>query len=46
MDWNACKLTSKALAKEIVGLLVQTTVKQVKESLLLHKNNVRRQYPD
>ena len=46
MDLNACKLTSKALAKEIVGLLVQTTVKQVKESLLLHKNNVRKQYAE
>ena len=46
MDWNACKLTSKGLAKDIVGLPVQTTVKQMKESLLLHKNNVRKQYPD
>ena len=46
MDWNACKLTSKALAKEIVGLPVQTTVKQVKESLFLHENNVRKQYPN
>ena len=46
VDWNACKLTSKTLAKEIVGLPVQTTVKQMKETLLLHKNNVRKQYPD
>ena len=43
---NACKLTSQALAKEIVGLPVQATVIQMKECLLLHKNNVRKQYKD
>ena len=46
MFLNACKLTSQALAKEIVGLPVRATVIQMKECLLLHKNNVRKQYPD
>ena len=44
VDLNVRKVTSKVLAKEKVeelDLPVQATVKHMKESLIMHKNNVQ-----
>ena len=47
VDFNVRRIKSEAMLKEKVqefGLPVQDTVAQMKESLILHKNNVQKQY--
>lgn len=47
VDINVTRIKSKAMFKEKVeefGLPVQDTVAQTKESLILHKDNVQKQY--
>ena len=49
VDLNVKRIKTKAMAKEKVeafGLAVQDTVAQMKESLILHKDNVQKQYDE
>ena len=49
VDLNVKRIKTKAMAEEKVeafGLAVQDTVAQMKESLILHKDSVQKQYDE